>query len=213
MTPRAPKKKLQPQEDAMSAADEVFGSGDTAVPSDGPSSDESVHTEEKITEVAQTTEEVSTEHIPTVEPPMEEETKVDQPKEVEVEEKLDDRPDIVGAARGELDQLIENLEAHVNSVKGQRDIGVESVELVKLSAMKMLREVTEKLRIMQDTLGEMSEIEGRLSVEQKGLERAKEYVDERSASHRIERDAFIKLRGLSEKEYYTLIANIAGSDK
>ena len=130
-----------------------------------------------------------------------EDKKVDNPV-VNEKKPVDNGPTIVGNAQAELDTLIAKMEALVNSLKGQKTMTAESGDLFKLSCAKLLREVTYKLTEVGETVDKMKTLTESLKAQQKSLETARDYLNEKSATFRTERDAFVKLRSLSEKEFY-----------
>lgn len=163
----------------------------------------------------------------TTEPPKDEEPKEpegvkapESPTEpsvekVEVEEEKpddekgeDDQEDnkVLSIFKSDLDALVSEIGSHVNSVKSQKTMSSDNAELIKLSALKLLQEAVAKLSEVDEALDEMRDLSNEMNTQRVGLDKAAKYIDERSKSYRIERDGFMKLKSMDEKEYYRIIS-------
>lgn len=120
-----------------------------------------------------------------------------------------DEPEIVLEAQVVLSDLISRLTSSVDSVKAQKQTSPEYGDLLKLSAAKLLRECTYKLTDLGVTLEKVKDTVNVARNEQLKLKSAKDHLAEKGAQYRIERDAFMKLRSIPEKEFYDLMKLIA----
>lgn len=115
------------------------------------------------------------------------------------------KPKILELAEKDLLSMIEKIQSNLDSLKTQKSESVDSLELLKLSCSKVLREATHKVLDLEKTVEDMRALAHELELSQKGMETAKKTIEERSAAFRRERDAFLKMRSMTEKEFYELV--------
>lgn len=144
----------------------------------------------------------------TVAPPEPSEAKDTNTAPALKEEEPAAKPSILVMAEKELSEMIGKLQSNLDSLKAQKAETPDQMELIKLSCAKVLREATYKLGELEETVAEMRTMSRDVEQKHKGLEQAKQVLNERSSTFRNERDAFIKMRGMSEKEFYELAAKI-----
>lgn len=121
-------------------------------------------------------------------------------KEPEAEE-----PRILTIVEKELEEMISRLQSNLDSLKEQKAETPDHMSLMKLSCAKVLREATHKVLEMQGTVTKMRTLHDEIRTKQKNFDDAIAKNRHRSEAFRTERAAFIKLRSMSEKEYYVLV--------
>lgn len=138
---------------------------------------------------------------------------VDEPKQEEPMDEPKKEPRIVDLMRSDLDAIIEKAQSSMDSLKTQKAETPDQMELIKLSAAKVLREAVAKLSEMEGVVQKMSTLSREIETQQQGLNQAKEVQNARAESFRTERAAFIKLRAMDEKEYYALVNELMAREK
>lgn len=123
------------------------------------------------------------------------------------------QPKFLAMAKADLDSMIEKLHANLDSLKAQKQETPDQMELLKLSCAKVLREATFKVGEMLDTVDKMKVMSDEMQRRQQGLDKAVNNINEKSAAYRNERDAFMKIKSLTEKEYYELVNHVAAQMK
>ena len=113
------------------------------------------------------------------------------------------KPSFLEVAEGELTTLVTTLEILVNKAKGESQ--GETAEVIRLGAAQLLKEAKKVISTYLPMLEEMRALEAKLSAEHQNLEVAKDYINRKSDDYRTERDAFVKLRALSDKEFFGLL--------
>lgn len=141
---------------------------------------------------------------------------VETPPETVQEKGVDtepEKPRILVLAEKELSAMIEKLQSNLDSLKAQKEENPDHLSLIKLSCAKVLREATHKVAEMEETVQKMRTVSEEARTRQMNLDTAIENNRKRSISFRTERAAFIKLKGMSEKEYYALVNELMDREK
>jgi hypothetical protein len=130
------------------------------------------------------------------------------------QEKVPDTPQprIIELAEKDLNEIIEKLQSNLDSLKEQKSETPDHLSLMKLSCAKVLREAAHKVTELQETVAKMRSLSDEVRTRQMGLDEAIEKNGKRSAAFRTERAAFIKLKAMSEKEYYALVNELMARD-
>lgn len=127
---------------------------------------------------------------------------------VEKEKTVVEKPKILELAEKDLLAMIEKIQSNLDSLKTQKSESVDTLELLKLSCAKVLREATHKVIDLESTVSKMETLSHELEMTQKGMSTARETIEQRSSAFRRERDAFLKMRSMTEKEFYALVAEV-----
>jgi hypothetical protein len=102
------------------------------------------------------------------------------------------------------------LEAQLVELLGKvkEESKMETVEQVRLGAVHFLREAKSVLEQNAKLVAEMSGVLDKVNKEARGLQDARDYINAKSNAFRTERDAFVVLKGISEKEYFLLLESV-----
>lgn len=124
-----------------------------------------------------------------------------------------EEPKIIAIVARELSVMIEKLQGNLDSLKEQKAETPDHLSLMKLSCAKVLREAVQKVAEMEETVAKMRQLHDATRTQQKNFDEAIANNRRRSEAFRTERAAFIKLRSLSEKEYYALVNEVMARTK
>lgn len=109
-----------------------------------------------------------------------------------------------------------NLESSLTEQVNKLEVdekGKETCEQMRLGAIKHLRDCRATVEEARAVLNEMREQEGVISKQLQGLEEARVYINEKSATFRTERDAYLRLRELNEGEFQRLLDGVRNSEE
>jgi hypothetical protein len=133
--------------------------------------------------------------------------KVEEKVEAPVEEPT---ASLYESAQGQLSDLNTELQAQIKKVTGDGE--GETPEQVRLGAQRFLSEAVEVLKSNQEIVEQIGEAEAEATKNAQSVAAAKESIEEKSAAYRLERDAYLKLKNLSDEEFGALLVAVAKAE-
>lgn len=132
-------------------------------------------------------------------------TEASEVSNVQAPAPVKEEPKFLEMAKADLDSIVEKLQLSLDSLKAQKQETTDQMDLIKLSAAKVLREATYKVVEMKETVGKMDTLHSEIVRKQQTLDAGMKTLQEKAGAYRTERDAFMKLKALSEKEFYEFV--------